>query len=213
MRKAPPLPFLPEEVHGTEVVVLAAMYLGDMAEGEKALAPLRAFGTPIADVISPHQFVDWQQAFDPLLTPGMRNYWKSHYFMELNDGVVDVLLDAVGRLPDPQTEVFIGHLGGATKRVPADATAYRDREAEFVMNVHGRWEDAGRDDDVIGWCRALFDAATPHATGGVYINFMTDEEQDRVANAYGDHLDRLQAIKTQYDPENRFRLNQNIQPA
>jgi FAD/FMN-containing dehydrogenase len=213
MRQAPPLPFLPEDVHGTEVLVLAAMYLGDMAEGEKALAPLRAFGTPIADVISPHQFVDWQQAFDPLLTPGMRNYWKSHYFMELNDGVLDVLLDAVGQLPDPQTEVFIGHLGGATKRVPADATAYRDRDAEFVMNVHGRWGDAAKDNAVIAWCRALFDAATPHATGGVYINFMTDEEQSRVANAYGDSMDRLVAIKTQYDPDNMFRLNQNIAPA
>jgi FAD/FMN-containing dehydrogenase len=212
MRQAPPLPFLPEEVHGTEVVVLAAMYLGDMAEGEKALAPLRAFGEPIADVISPHQFVDWQQAFDPLLTPGMRNYWKSHYFMELNDGVLDVLLGAIEKLPDPQTEVFIGHLGGATKRVPADATAYRDRDAEFVMNVHGRWEDPGKDDAVIGWCRALFDAATPHATGGVYINFMTDEEQARVADAYGDGMARLIALKKQYDPGNMFRLNQNITP-
>ena len=213
MRQAPPLPFLPEEVHGTEVVVLAAMYLGDMAEGERALAPLRAFGSPHADVIGPNPFAGWQQAFDPLLTPGMRNYWKSHYFMALGDGLLDVLLDAVGNLPDPQTEVFIGQLGGATKRVPADATAYRDRDAEFVMNVHGRWEDPAKDQDAIAWCRSLFDAATPHATGGVYINFMTDEEQDRVTNAYGDHMDRLRAIKQQYDPDNVFRTNQNIKPA
>ena len=109
--------------------------------------------------------------------------------------MLDVLLDAVGNLPDPQTEVFIGQLGGATKRVPADATAYRDRDAEFVMNVHGRWEDPANDQAVVAWCRALFDAATPHATGGVYINFMTEEEQERVANAYGDSMDRLVALK------------------
>jgi len=213
MRKAPPLPFLPEAVHGTDVLILAALYAGDMSAGEKALAPLRAFGTPIADVISPHQFTGFQAAFDPLLTPGARNYWKSHDFLELSDELLDTLLGHVKTLPDPQCEIFIAQMGGATNRVPADATAYRHREAEFIMNVHGRWSDASQDARCIAWCRELFDAAAPHATGGVYVNFMTEEETQRVENAYGASYARLVKLKNEYDPTNMFRLNQNIRPA
>ncbi len=213
MRKAPPLPFLPPEVHGTEVVVVAVLYAGETADGEKALAPLRAFGTPIADVVGPHPYVGWQQAFDPLLTPGARNYWKSHDFLELSDDVVDILIGAIGSLPSPHCEVFIAHMGGATSRVSPDATAYRHRDAEYIMNVHGRWEDASSDDRCIAWCRDLFEAATPYATGGVYVNFMTAEEGDRVQAAYGESYERLVALKNTYDPDNLFRLNQNIRPA
>lgn len=212
MRKAPPLPFLPAEVHGTDVLVLAALFTGDMAEGEAALQPLRDFGEPFADVISPHRFVDFQAAFDPLLTPGERNYWKSHDFLELSDELLDTAISFARKLPSSATEVFIAQMGGATNRVPADATAYRHRDAEFIMNVHGRWSEADQDDKCIGWCRDLFDATTPFATGGVYVNFMTEEEGDRVKEAYGASYDRLVALKTRYDPENFFRFNQNIQP-
>ena len=214
MRKAPPLPFLPEEVHGTEVVVLAAMYAGDdMAEGEKALAPLRGHGNPIADVIGPNTFVGFQAAFDPLLTPGFRNYWKSHDFAELSDEALDTMIQFENTLPSPHTEIFVAQMGGATNRVPANETAYRHRDAEFIMNVHGRWEDAADDDRCIAWCRELFDAMTPYSTGGVYVNFMTQEEDQRVKEAYGDSFDRLVALKNKYDPSNFFRLNQNIQPS
>ncbi len=212
LRKAPPLPFLPEDVHGKEIVILAAFYLGDMAEGEKALAPLREFGSPIADVIGPHPYVGWQTGFDPLLTPGFRNYWKSHDFAELRDEAIDTILGFVESLPGPHTEVFIGQLGGATKRVASDATAYRHRDAEFVMNVHGRWEASADDDRCIGWCRKLFDATAPFATGGVYVNFMTEDEEQRVQEAYGESYGRLVALKNKYDPDNLFRLNQKINP-
>lgn len=212
LRKAPPLPFLPEEVHGTEVLVLAAMYTGDMAAGERVFAPLRAIGDPIADVISPHRFVDWQQAFDPLLTPGMRNYWKSHDFAELSDGLIDTVLSYVGRLPDPQTEIFIGHLGGAQSRVADAGTAYQGRSAQFLMNVHGRWDDPAKDDACVTWCRQVFDETARWATGEAYVNFMTQEEGDRIATAYGTSFERLMEIKGRYDPENRFRMNQNIPP-
>ena len=212
MRKAPPLPFLPEDVHGTEVVILAALYAGDMADGEKALAPLRAFGNPIADVVSPHQFVGFQAAFDPLLTPGARNYWKSHDFLELSDELLDTLVESVGSLPHPQSELFIAQMGGATNRVAPDATAYRHRDTEFIMNVHGRWEDASDDKRCIAWCRDLFQATTQYATGGVYVNFMTEEEEQRVEEAYGDSYQRLVELKKEYDPNNLFRLNQNISP-
>jgi FAD/FMN-containing dehydrogenase len=213
MRKAPPLPFLDESVHGTEVVVIAVLYAGDMAEGEKVLAPLREFGNPHADVISPHSFCDWQTALDPLLTPGERNYWKSHDFLELSDGLLDTLIAAVDTIPDPQSEIFIAQMGGAVNRVAADATAYPHRDAEFIMNVHGRWSDASQDDKVIAWSRDLFDKAAPYATGGVYVNFMTEEEDDRVRQAYGKCYDRLVQLKNTYDPKNVFRLNQNIRPS
>jgi FAD/FMN-containing dehydrogenase len=212
MRKAPPLPFLPPEVHGTEVLVLAALYAGPMADGEKALAPLRAIGQPIADVISPHPFTGFQAAFDPLLTPGARNYWKSHDFLALDDGLLDTLLEYVGTLPDPQCEIFIAQMGGATSRVPTDDTAYRHRDANFVMNVHGRWNDAKHDARCIEWCRSLFEAASPYATGGVYVNFMTEDETDRVQAAYGGSYQRMVELKRKYDPTNLFHLNQNIRP-
>ena len=213
MRKAPPLPFLPEEVHGTEVVVLAALYAGDMADGEKALAPLREFGNPIADVIGPHPFVGFQAAFDPLLTPGQRNYWKSHDFLELSDELLDTLIDYADKLPDPQSEIFIAQMGGATNKVSPDATAYRHRDTEFIMNVHGRWSDAVDDERCIEWCRHLFRSTTQFATGGVYVNFMTEEEDQRVEEAYGESYQRLVELKKKYDPTNLFRLNQNISPS
>ncbi|NNM35471.1 MAG: FAD-binding oxidoreductase, partial [Gemmatimonadetes bacterium] len=212
LRKAPPLPFLPEEVHGTEVLVLAAFYAGDMVEGERVFAPLRALGTPIADVIGPHEFSGWQQAFDPLLTPGARNYWKSHDFESLDDGLIDTVLQAVAELPDPQTEIFIGQLGGAQSRIREDATAYRGRGAAFLMNVHGRWDDPEQDRECVAWCRRVFDQASEFAMESAYVNFLTDEEGPRLASAYGDAWSRLREVKKRYDADNRFRVNQNIPP-
>jgi hypothetical protein len=105
LRKAPPLPFLPPEWHGREILALAMCYSGAIADGERIAAPLRSFGHPIADVVAPHPFTAWQTILDPLLTPGMRNYWKSHDFLELSDGLIDVLIDHARRIPDPQTEI------------------------------------------------------------------------------------------------------------
>jgi FAD/FMN-containing dehydrogenase len=214
MRKAPPLPFLPPEVHGTEVIVLALCYAGDLAAGEKAAAPFKAIGKPIADVVGPVPFAGWQTAFDPLLTPGERNYWKSHDFVDLADGLIDVILNAVRGLPSPQCEIFIANLGGAVNRVPAEATAYPHRDVQFVMNVHTRWSKPSEDATCVAWARAFYGAAAPFATGGVYVNFMPDDEAQRVrVGAYGPNYDRLTKIKAKYDPNNLFRMNQNVPPA
>jgi FAD/FMN-containing dehydrogenase len=214
MRKAPPLPFLPPEVHGKEVVILAMCYSGDIASGEKAAAPLRAVGKPIADVVGPAPFSGWQAAFDPLLTPGARNYWKSHDFIELSDGAFEVMQDNVRSLPTPECEIFIGSLGGAVNRVPAGATAYPHRDVKFVMNVHTRWRAPADDARCIAWARKLFDDMTPHATGGVYVNFMPEDETARVrTGAYGANYERLAKLKAKYDPSNLFRMNQNVAPA
>jgi len=213
MRKAPPLPFLPAEVHGTEVVVIAVLYSGDMAAGEHAIAPLRAIGTPIADVVSPHSYAGFQAAFDPLLTPGARNYWKTHDLAPMTDEALDLSIDAVRRLPGEQCEVFLAQLGGAVRNTAEDATAYSGRNADWVLNVHARWTDERQDERCIGWARRLFKDLAPHATGNAYVNFMTHEEGDRVQQAYGAHYPRLAALKRKYDPTNVLRTNQNIVPA
>jgi FAD/FMN-containing dehydrogenase len=211
MRKAPPLPFLPPAVHGTEVVILAAFYAGDAAQGEKALASLRSFGKPIADVIAPHPYAGWQTAFDPLLTPGARNYWKSHNFKTLSDEALETLIRYAGNLPTPHSEIFVARVGGAINRVPADATAYPHRDAEFILNVHTRWESASDDERCRGWARKFFAETAPYATGGVYVNFIPEDE-DRVGAAYGPNFDRLSRLKAEFDPNNLFRTNQNVSP-
>ena len=212
MRKAPPLPFLPAEWHGREVLIFAACYSGDIKEGEMALRPLRTLGNPIADVISPHRFVDWQAAFDPLLTPGARNYWKSHDFADLSDDAINVIVQAVDTLPSPECEVFIANVGGAMARIPAEATAWPTRDAHFIMNVHTRWREKAQDAACVAWTRQLFEATARFASGSVYVNFMPDDEKDRVETAYGTNYHRLSEIKHRYDPDNLFRMNQNIQP-
>ncbi len=214
MRKAPPLPFLPPESHGTDVLALAVCYAGDLAAGERAVAPFLAIGTPIAHHVGPAPYTGWQTAFDPLLTPGRRNYWKSHDFLELSDGLVDVLLSAVRRLPSPECEIFIASLGGAINRVPAEATAYPHRDVRFVMNAHTRWSDPADDTRCVAWARELYDAAGVFATGGVYVNFRPEDEGHRVrAGAFGANFERLARIKAKYDPANLFRMNQNVEPA
>jgi FAD/FMN-containing dehydrogenase len=212
LRKAPPLPFLPANVHGTEVVVFCICHIGDPENGKRVIEPLRKLGTVLGEHIGVMPYQAWQQAFDPLLTPGARNYWKSHNFTDLSDGAIEVVLKYVARLPSPHCEIFFGLIGGATTRPAADATAYSHRNAIYVCNVHGRWETAAEDQKCIEWARGYFRDVTPFATGGVYVNFLTDDESDRIKTAYGPGYNRLVAIKQKYDPENLFRMNQNIRP-
>ncbi len=212
MRQAPPAPFIPAEWHGREIVALAVCYSGSVEEGEQVIKPFRSYGTPIADVIAPNPYTGWQQALDPMLTAGMRNYWKTHDFRDLSDGLIDTLVDKARTLPDPQTDIALAQLGGAVSRVAHEATAYTHRDARYVMNVHGRWADPAKDAECVAWARDVFQAAAPYSTGGAYVNFMTQEEGDRVRAAYGTNYDRLVTLKNLYDPENLFRVNQNIRP-
>ncbi len=212
LRKAPPLPFLPENVHGKEVVVLPIFYCGPMSEAERLIAPLRDFGAAHGEHLGPQPYVQWQKAFDPLLTPGARNYWKSHNFTELADGALDPIIEFAGKLPSSQCEIFVGLIAGAPNRIAPDAMAYGHRDAKFVLNVHGRWDEAKDDRKCIDWARDFFKASAPYASAGAYVNFMTAEESDRVASAYGANYARLVEVKRKYDPDNVFHLNQNIKP-
>jgi len=212
LRKAPPLPFLPTEVHGTEVLALAFLYVGEAEKGKSLVEPLRHFGKTAGEFIGVQPYTAWQQAFDPLLTPGARNYWKSHNFTELDDGLFDKVIEYIGRLPSAQCEIFFGAIGCATTKPAPDAMAYAHRDARYVMNVHGRWDDPADDQRCIRWARDFFEASAPYASGGVYVNFLTADEGDRVRAAYGGNYERLAQVKRKYDPENLFRVNQNMRP-
>ncbi len=211
LRKAPPLPFLPAEVHGQEVLIMALCHIGAAVAARSEIKDLMALGSPVGSHVDTMPFVAWQAAFDPLLGSGSRNYWKSHNLARLDDELIETVVAQVGRLPSPGCEVFIGHLGGATRRPAADATAYPHRDAEFVMNVHTRWEDPAQDDSCIRWARALYADTARFATGGVYVNFVSAGDE-LVAAAYGMNYQRLCAIKRRYDPQNLFRLNHNLRP-
>ncbi len=211
-RKAPPLPFLPAEVNGREMIALALCYVGDPEEGERIIAPLREFGTVLGEHVGVQPYTAWQQAFDPLLAKGARNYWKSHNFAQISDGVIDAIIEYAARLPSPHCEIFIGTIGGQTTRVAPEAMAYSSRDANYVMNVHGRWETAAEDERCIAWAREFFARSQPFASSGAYINFLTQEETDRIAFAYGATWNRLVELKSKYDPTNLFRMNQNIKP-
>ncbi|MFQ5517426.1 MAG: FAD-binding oxidoreductase [Acidimicrobiia bacterium] len=210
LRKAPPLPFLPAEVHGAEVLVLAMVHTGEAGKAAADADVFAKLGEPVGQHLGRMPFVQFQQAFDPLLTPGARNYWKSHDFSDLSDGLIDSLAASARKLPSDECELFVAQLGGAMARVPVEATAYAGRDADFVCNVHARWQDAADDQACIDWARGTFDAATPYAMGTAYVNFMTGDEQTRVADAYGTNYTRLLEIKAAYDPDNFFRGNQNL---
>ena len=212
LRHAPPLPFLPESVHGKGIIALALLYADDPRKGAPLIEPLRRFGAPVGEHVAVQPYTAWQQVFDPLLTSGARNYWKSHNFTTLDDGLLDVVIDHVDRLPSPQCEIFFGALGGATTRPAPESTAYAHRDAQFVMNFHGRWENPADDERCVSWARSFYKTSAPFASGGVYVNFLTADEGDRVRAAYGSNYPRLAQVKRKYDPDNLFSMNQNIRP-
>jgi FAD/FMN-containing dehydrogenase len=213
LRKAPPLPFLPADVHGKEIVALAVFSALPPEQALPAFAPLRSFGQVLGEHVGAMPYTAWEQIFDPLLTPGARNYWKSHNFRSLSDEAVDTVVEFAGKLPSPQCEIFLGLIGGKANAPAPTATAYPHRDVLYAMNVHARWDDAADDANCIGWSREFFAAAAPYAAGSVYINFMTQDEGARIREAYGPNYDRLVDIKKRYDPQNLFRFNHNIAPS
>jgi FAD/FMN-containing dehydrogenase len=212
VRRAPALPFLPSNVHGRLVVVVPFVHLGSQAAGKRLLKDLRWKGTAYGEHSGMTPWVEWQTAFDALNAHGARNYWKSHHLKDLEDGCIDTILEQIQRAPTPSCEVLLTQMGGAPSRVPASATAYAFRTPKYIMNVHTRWADASDDARCLTWARDIWEAAKPFANG-VYVNFISDEGEARVRDAYPkDVWERLVKLKTRYDPENFFRMNQNIRP-
>jgi hypothetical protein len=213
-RKAPPLPFVPPELHGELVVAVVCCYAGSVEAGEEAVAPLKAFGSPVLDLCEPKPFLEHQSMFDPSFPHGQWYYMRACDVAELTDEVIDITVEHAMRIRSPLTAFPIWQMGGAISRVGEDETAFSGRGAGHTFNITAA--TAGRDgfDEERDWVRAFWSALEPHHTSGVYVNFLMNEGEDRVREAYGPQkYDRLKALKRRYDPDNLFRLNQNIPPA
>lgn len=212
IRHAPPLPFLPKEVHGKLVVLAPCVWLGDPEEGQKLLQPIRDFGETIGDGTGINPWVGWQSAFDGLVPHGARNYWKSHHLKNLSDECINILNKYALTMPSEECEIFIPHMEGAPSRIASAATAFPHRNTPFVLNIHTRWQKAEDDERAINWARDFHKATEPFSQG-VYVNFLSDEGADRVKQAYTAEVwDRLIKCKRKWDPKNLFRMNQNISP-
>ena len=199
---------------GSPVVGQYSVYHGPATEGERVLAPVRALGTPLLDDVAMKPYTVVQQAFDEGFPSGNRNYWKANYLTRLTDEAIDVVIEHANGAPSPMAVVGLEHMmGGAVARIPADDTAFGNRDAEYNLLILGMYDEPGLDETMRRWVRGFSSAVQPHSTGGVYVNYMSNDEADRVRAAYGTrHFERLAAIKKTYDPDNLFRMNQNIAP-
>ncbi len=211
---APPEHFIPHHLHGKTNVAFAACYAGHMDKGEKALRPLKEFGQPAADLIGPVSYRDLQRMFDADFSPtGFQNYWKSDYLRGLDDQAIDTIVRYVSEKTSPLTGLDIIYLGGAFGRVKEDETAFSHRNSPYFFDIESRWSDPSENERHIRWSRQFWEAMRPWATGGVYVNFLMEEGDERVKAAYGSaKYERLVMLKNKYDPANFFRLNQNIKP-
>jgi FAD/FMN-containing dehydrogenase len=210
---APPVPFLPEDVHGKKVVAVVGVYAGSPDAGRELAAGLRGLGTPIADLLGPMPYTTLQSLLDPLWAPGARNYFKAGFVGALSDDSIAAIVEAHGPAISPSSEIHIHHMGGAVARVADDATAFGERGAPYLLNIVARWTDPATDAAQIAWAKDLLAAVEPDTTGGTYVNFLSAGD-DRVAAAYGSaKVERLARLKETWDPTNLFRLNQNIRPA
>jgi hypothetical protein len=212
-RKAPPLPFVPEEFHGEPVVSVVCCYAGPVAEGEQVVRPMKEFGSPIIDLCEPKPFLVHQAMFDPSFPHFRWYYFKSCDVAELTDDVIDLTVEHSLRIQSPFTAFPIWQMGGAVAKVDEDDTAFTSRNAGFTFNIGACTEGPDGFEDEREWVRTFWSALEPHHMG-VYVNFLGDEGQDRVAESYGPaKYARLQELKRRYDPDNFFRINQNIPPA
>ncbi len=213
LRYAPPLPVLPEHVHGQPVIAIFACYAGPVEEGERAVAPLRRLGTPLADLVRPIAYTAHQGTFDAAVPHGLRYYWKSDYLAGFSDAAIEQLVARAWDMPSRKSYTIIFQLGGAVRRTGEDDAAFSGREAPYALNINAVWSDPAEDEAQVAWARGFWEAMRPFATGGVYVNFLGAEGEDRVRAAYGAaKYQRLVALKRRYDPTNFFRLNQNIKP-
>jgi FAD/FMN-containing dehydrogenase len=198
---------------GQRLLAISACYVGPIDEGERALRALRAFGSPVQDLIAPVAYTALQASADPLFARGRRYYWKAQFLKEISDTAIDALIDGYAGATSPLSLAVLQQVGGAIARADSDATAYGNRDAAYDCFPAAIWEEPMEDERHIAWARAFWEAMRPFATAGVYANNLGEEGEARVRAAYGANYARLAALKAKYDPDNLFRLNQNIRPA
>jgi FAD/FMN-containing dehydrogenase len=206
---------LPEELRGLPYVGVAGMWAGDLAEGERATRHLRALATPLLDMSARVEYLDFQRSLDPFFPAGRRRYWKALYLDGFSDAAIDTTVDWSDRRPSDDTLIIVRHCGGAIARVGAEQTAFGDRSSEWMLSIDSTWHDPAEDEANVAYTRAFWDAAVPFSDGKTYFNFpgLLEEGDAAVRASYGANHARLAGIKAAYDPDNRFRLNQNIRPA
>ncbi len=211
----PAVDAFPAGTHGRAIVAIVAMHCGDPADGERALRPLRELSEPLIDLSGRQAYTDVQQLYDPFLPAQQYHYyWKALELDGLGGDVIDAIVGHAATRPSPHTLIPIWHMGGAMSRVPAEATAFGDRSAPYLLSLDSTWEDAAATDENVDWTRRVWADMHRFSQGGVYVNFAgLVEEGERLSQAaYGHNYRRLQRLKARYDPGNLFRLNANIAP-
>ena len=211
-RRAPALPAVPPDLVGKRVIAVAACYAGPVEDGERVLRPLKKFGSPVLDLCQPKPFLAHQAMFDPSFRRGCWYYVRSCDVARLDDEVIDVIVEHGSKIASPITSLALWQMGGAVSRVGEDDTAFQGRNAGFTFNINGNSETGEGFEAEREWSRAYWNALAPHHTS-VYVNFLMEEGEERVRQAYGPaKYERLKALKRKYDPTNFFRMNQNIRP-
>jgi hypothetical protein len=213
LRRAPAVDLIPEALHGHQVVGVACCWAGPVDRGEMFLEPMRRFGSRVVDLIAPRAFVDHQALLDPSFPPGIWVHSKATDVRALSDDVLNILLDHAARVTSPRSAIIAWQLGGAVARVGELDTPFGSRSSGYLIDIVGVTDSAEGFEHERDWARDCWTALAPHHAG-VYVNWLMDEGERRVREAYGEpRYQRLQAVKRRYDPDNVFRLNQNIRPA
>ncbi len=211
---APPAPFVPSDLHGRPIVVVAMCFIGGVTGGPAAAGELLALSGAAVDHVGPIPYVALQSAFDPMNPPGLLNYWKSAYADHLAEGAIDAVVDRFAKVPSLLTELHFQYFGGAVSRISAHESAVGHRSSPFLFNLVGKWTDPRESERNTSYIRELWEALRPFSTGGVYRNFLTDQTTDLTRAAYGGQIyAKLAQVKRQYDPENIFRGSHNVLPA
>ena len=214
MRNAPAAPWLSTDVHGKPIVALFVCYSGSIADGEKVLAPLKAIGAPVGDIVKSRTYVSQQSLLDATQPKGRRYYWKSEYLPGITPEVLGKLREHSARVTSPHSAILIFPIDGRLNTLPANHSAVGNRDAKAVFNIQGSWERPEDDAVNIEWARSTWRDIKQFSTGGTYVNFLTEEEgDDRTRAAYGANYDRLVEVKTKWDPDNVFAANKNIAPS
>jgi FAD/FMN-containing dehydrogenase len=212
--RAPPMPFVPAEWHGERICAMAVCYTGDLSRTDAVIAPVRALGDPVVDLLQEMPYVEVQSYLDESEPKGMHYYWKTEYVAELSDELLTTTRELFAECPVPGAELAYLHLGGALNEHAPDDGAVGNRDARYAVGITGMWEPSDTNASMYReWIRDAWTRIRPFSTGGNYINFQTaDEDEERVRAMYGANFDRLAEIKGKYDPENVFRVNRNIRP-
>ena len=208
---APPEDFVPEPMHGMPVVGVLVCYTGKPEDGPDAIKPFMDL-QPVMNITQPMPYLEIQKLIEGGNQPGFQNYWKADMYAELPDEAIDALATAAAEPLSTMTTVLVQPQGGATARVPDGETALGWRGAKWSVHYLGMWDDAAQNEAQIAWVRKVADAMKPWAQGGTYLNYLSDEGEDRVKESFGHHYKRMEELKNKYDPTNFFRLNQNIKP-